>query len=175
MGIRPDICSALNVVMAPIDICAATGTPGIAECEHQHRTGPRNGVAVGVLRLTHCPDDEPGTIVGKHFGRSEHLFLRDTGDFLNDSRCVFGHDLFLDLVHTVHALIDKFLVFPAILKDVIQQAEQNGDIRTRANTHKPVSFGRRSRKARIGNNNFGAIFFCVQRVQHRHRMCFGRI
>ncbi len=123
----------------------------------------------------HRPDDESGTVLGQDLRHLVHLGFGHAGHVLHRLRPVLGHHLFADLVHAVDAAADVFLVLPAVLEHVIEQAEEERHVAARANAHVLVGFRRGAGKARIGHDHLAAVLLGVQRVQHRHRVRLGRV
>ena len=64
----------------------------------------------------------------ERFGNFEHLRLRHATSLFHFIGRPFCQALFFDFIHTIDAVIDVFLVFPAILKDVVQEAKQESNI-----------------------------------------------
>ena len=79
------------------------------------------------------------------------------------------------LVHAVDAVGDVLLVFPAVLEDVVQHAEQERDVAARADAHVVVGLGRGAREARVDHDHLAAGFLGMQHVQHRHRVRLGGV
>ena len=175
MGVRAYVGRALYIVVAAIDVGSATGAAGIAKRQHQYRAGSGDGIAVGVLRLTHRPDNEAGAVFREHLGGIVHLLFRHTGHFFHRRWRVAAHDFLAHLVHAVDALLDELLVFPAVGEDVIEQTEQERHVGTRAQPHVLIGFCRRAGVARVGDNDLGTVFLGVQGVQHGNGVRFGGI
>ena len=62
----------------------------------------------------------------RHF---EQLLWTHATSFLDLVWRPLGQDFFFDLVHAVDTVVDVLFVFPAVLENDVQQAEQEGDIR----------------------------------------------
>src|ERR1019366_4996297 len=99
----------------------------------------------------------------------------DTAGFLHLVGGPFGEYFFAHLVHAVDAVMDVLRVFPAVLEDVMQEAEQERNVGARADAHVFVGLRRRSREARIDDDHLAAGFLGMQHVQHRYRVRFGRV
>ena len=106
------------------------------------------GGADRVLGLSHRPDQRRGLLLGEHLGDALELRFRNAGDALDLFRRPLL-DLLADLVHAVDALMDEFLVLPAVLEDVPQHSVDHRDVGARPHAH---IFGRvrgGARQARI--------------------------
>ncbi len=119
--------------------------------------GPGHIVTDGVLSLTHTPDNRPGAVSRQCFRSRIHLRLRDPSDLGHLRRGPLLHDLFLDLIHTPDAVIDISLVFPTVLKDVIEQAKEERHIRARTEPDVLISFCRSARETRVNHNDLTAV------------------
>ena len=100
------------------------------------------------------------------------------GDALDFFGCPL-RDIGADLVHAVHALLDEFLVLPAILEDVVQQAprsptEMSVPLREAdifGGTWAAVRVKRGSKHEHVG----AVDLLAGQDVLQRHRMSFGGV
>jgi hypothetical protein len=81
----------------------------------------------------------------------------------------------LDGFHAVDAVVDVLLVFPAVLENDVQQAEQEGDVGAGADAHVLVGLGRGAGEARVDHDHLAAVFLGVQHVQQRHRVRFSGV
>ena len=95
-----------------------------------------------------------------------HQRLGNAADFLHLVRGPFRQNFFPDLVHPVDAVMDVLLVFPAVLEDVVEQAEQEGNVGAGTDADKDIGLRRGSREARVDDDHPCAGFLCVQHVQH---------
>ncbi len=161
--------------MAAVDVGAAARDADVAKGELEDAGGAHEGVADGVLRLPHAPDDGRGLVLGHGLGHLEYLGLRYTADIQHFVRRPFGHDVLAHLLHAVDAVVDVFLVLPAVLEDVIDHAEEEGDVAARPDAHILIGVGGGARKARVYHDHHGAVFLGMQRVQHRHRVRLGGV
>ncbi|MDT4827727.1 hypothetical protein FQZ97_610850 [compost metagenome] len=161
--------------MAAEDVGAAARPADVAQ-RQLHDTGrAHHGIADRVLGLAHAPYERAGPVFVHQLGHLEHGRFVDAAGVLDFVGRPFGQDVGLDLVHAVDARIDVRLVFPAVLEDVVQQAEQKGDVGARADAHVMVGLGRRAGKARVDHDHLAAVFLGVQHVQHRYRVRFGGV
>jgi len=71
--------------------------------------------------------------------------------------------------------MDVLLVLPAVLEDVVQDTEQERDVRSRTDADVLVGLGCRARETRVGDHDLAAGLLRVQRMQHRHRVRLGGI
>ena len=173
--IRAEVGRALHVVVAAEDVGTAAGHADVAERELHQTRGAHHRIADGVLRLSVAPDDGARPVLGHDLGDVVAGRLVDAAGLLHIGRGPFRHHLGTDLVHAVDPVVDVLLVFPAVVEDVIHDAEQERNIRSRADAHVFVGLGRRPRETRIDHDHLRAGFLGVQHVQHRHRMRLGRI
>ncbi len=167
--------SALHVVVAAEDVGAAARHANIAQRQLHDAGGAHDGVADGVLGLAHAPHQRAGAVLGHDLGDHVDLGLGHAADFLHLVRRPLGEHLLLDLVDAVDAVVQELLVFPAVLEDVVQHAEQEGDIGARADPHVMVGFGCRAGVTRIDHDHLAAVFLGMQQVQHRNRVRLGRV
>ena len=175
VGVGAHIRRALHVVVTAEDVGAATALAHVAQGQLQDAGGTHHGVADGVLRLAHAPHDGARAAVGQHLGDLEHLFFLDAAGLFHLVGCPLGHDLVAHLFHAVDTVVDVLLVFPAVLEDVIDQAEQEGDVGARADAHVLVGLGGRAGETWVHHDHLAAGFLGVQHVQHAHRVSFGRV
>ena len=127
IGQYTQVSGALNVVVATEDVGAAASSAHVAQCQLQHTVGAGVVVAVGVLGTTHAPDDRARAVIRQGTSDALKLCSRHTGYTLDFLRVPFLYFL-PDVVHAVHAGADELLVFPAVLKDVPQQAPDQRDV-----------------------------------------------
>ena len=127
IGQYTQVSSALNVVVATEDVGAAARSAHVTQCQLQHTVGAGVVVAVGVLGTTHAPDDRARAVVRQGTSDALKLCSRHTGYTLDFLRVPFLYFL-PDVVHAVHPGADELLVFPAVLKDVPQQAPDQRDV-----------------------------------------------
>ena len=103
------------------------------------------------------------------------LLARNAGDALD----FFGRplrDFLADLIHAVDALLDEFLVLPAVLEDVPQHAPDHRDVGARADANVFGGMRRRAREARIDDDQVRAVeLLASEHVLQRDRMRLGRI
>ena len=170
-----DVGGALHVVVAAEDVGATARLAHIAQRELQDAGGAHHGVAGGVLSLAHAPHNGARPALVQHGGDLDHLRLGHAAGFFHFVGRPFAHDVFTHLVHAVDAVVDVLLVLPAILEDVVQQAEQEGDVGARADAHVLVGPGGGAGKARVHHDHLGASFFGMQHVQHADRVRLGGV
>ncbi len=175
VGIGADVGCALHVVVAAEDVRPAARDADVAERELQDARRAHYGVADGVLRLSHAPDDGARAVLGKSFRDLQQLLGRHARDVVHFLRRPFLQDFFPDLLHAVDTIVEVFLVFPAVLENDVQHPEQERDIGPRADAHVLVGLGGGARETRIDHDHLRAGFLGVQHMQHRHRMRFGRV
>ena len=161
--------------MTTENIGATAGHANVAQCKLQDAACAHNCVANGVLGLAHAPYDGRRLGRGKHFRQLVHARLRHAAGLFHLVWRPFGQHFGLDLVHAIDAIVDVLGVFPTVLENVVQHAEQKGDVGARTNAHVFVGFGRCACEARINHDQLSAGFFRVQHVQHRHRMRLGGV
>ena len=166
---------ALHVVVAAEDVGAAAGNADIAERELQHAVGAGVAVAVGVLGAAHAPDEGAGPVLVQHLGDALELRAGHAGDLLGLFRRPL-HDLLLDLVEAPDALLDVFLVDPAVLEDVVEDAPHQRDVGAGTEAHELVGMRRGAGEARIADDQLRLVqFLGTQDVLHGDRMRLGRI
>ena len=173
--IEAEIGGALHIGMAAENIGAAAGMPDIAGREQQNAARADICRAGGELRLAHRPDQRGGLLVSEKFGDVLDLGFGQAGDALDLVRRPF-RDFLADILDAVDALVNEFLVLPAILEDVPEHPVDRGDVD--AGPY-PDIFGRvrrRSRHARVDDDQVGAVeFLAFENVLQRNRMRFGGI
>ena len=175
VGIRADVGRTLHVVVAAEDVRAAARHADVAERQLHDARCANERVAGGVLRLPHAPDECGRAVLRHHFGDLVDRRLRHAGHFLALVRRPLRHDVFLDLVHAVDAVVDVLVVLPVVLEDVVEHAEQERDVGARADAHEVIRLRRGAREARLGDDHLRAGFLRVQHVQHRHRVRLGGV
>src|SRR5262249_499152 len=123
----------------------------------------------------HAPDQCRRLLRRKHLGNALELGSRHAGNLLDDVRRIFL-DFLADVVHSVDALFDELLVFPAVLEDVPEHAVDHGNVRAGADAHIFGGMGGGARHARIDHDHVGALeLLALQHVLQRHRVRFGGI
>ena len=161
--------------MTAEDVRAAAGGAHVAQGQLQDTIGAGVIVAVAVLRATHTPDDSAGTVVGQ--GACNALKLRtgracNTLNFFGGPFCNFV----ADLIHAPNAGTDEFFIFPAVLKDVPQDAPNQRHVRTGPKAYIFVGMCSCAGKARITHDQGRVVFFLrFQQVQQGNRVRFGRV
>ena len=81
-----------------------------------------------------------------------------------------------DFVHAVNALVDEFLIFPAVFEDVIEDAPDHRDVGARTQLDMLVGMGRRPREAGIDDDEGSVVLLLrLEDMQHRDRMRFRRV
>ena len=173
--VRAHVGGALHVVVATENVGAAAGHADVAQCQLQDAGCANHGVADGVLGLAHAPDNGRWPVFGHHFSGHEDLRFRNAAGLFDLVRCPLGHHVFFDLFHAVNTVIDVLFVFPSVLEDVVQHAEQERNVRARADTDVVVGPGGGACEARINHDHLAAGFFGVQHVQHAHRVGFSGV
>src|SRR5690606_22780775 len=88
---------------------------------------PSVGGSDRVVRLAHAPDDRRRLLGREHLGDALQLVTGDAGNRLHLVGGVL-RDFLADLFHSVDALGDEFLVFPAVLEDVPEHAPDQRDV-----------------------------------------------
>ena len=128
-----------------------------------------------MLGLAHRPDQAARLLLGEGFGDALELRLGDAGDPLDFFRRVF-FDFLAHVVHAVDALLDEFLVLPAILEDVPEHPVDHGNVGARPHPHIIGCVRRGARHARVDDDDVRAVeLLAFEDVLQRHRMRFGRI
>ena len=162
--------------MAAEDVCTTAGHADVAQGELQQAGGADHGMANGVLGLTHAPDDGAGPVHGHGFGGLKHFGLWHARDLCDASWGPLLHDLFANSIHAVDTVVDVLLVFPTVLENVVQHAEQEGDIGTRPKSDILVCLGRSAGKAWVDDDDLAAVlFFCCEQVKHGNGVGLRRI
>ena len=111
----------------------------------------------------------------QHLGDAFELRAGHAGDLLGLFRRPLHHFL-LGVFETVDALLDVFLVFPAVLDDVVEDAPHQRDVGARAEADEFVGMRRGAREARIADDQLRLVqFLGAQDVLHGDRMRLGRI
>ena len=148
----------------------AAGHANVTERELQDAACADDRVTNRVLGLAHAPHDGRRLVGREHFGQFVQTRFRHATGFFDFVRCPLCHHFGFDLVHPVDAIIDVLGVFPTVLENVMQHAEQERNIGARTNAHELIRSGCCASKTWIHHNQLGTGFFSVQHVQHRHRM-----
>ena len=173
--IEADIGRALHVAVAAEDVGAAAEGADIAGRQQQVAIGADVGGADGVLGAAHAPDEGRRLLLGEGLGDLLQLLAGNAGDALDLFRRPL-RDFGADLVHAVDALLDEFLVFPAIVEDVVQHAPDHRDVGAAAEPDIFGGVGRGAGEARVEHEHVGAVdLLAGQDVLQRHRMRFGGI
>ncbi len=175
IGVRADIGGALHIVVTTEDVGAAARLADIAQRQLHDARRAHDGVADGVLGLAHAPHQRARAVHRHHLGDLAHLRLGHATHFFDLIRRPLGEHFVAHLVHAVDAVVDERLVFPAVLEDVVQHAEQESDIGARADAHVLIGLGRRARVARVDHDHLAAGLLGMQQVQHRHRVRLRRV
>ena len=166
IGVTTYIGNALHVIVATENIGTSTALANIAQSKLQDTRCPHHGVTNGVLGVAHAPNQGTGTVFSHGFGNVEAGCFVNAAGLQHLVRCPFGHDVFLDLFHAPHTVVDKLLVFPTVLEHMVEHAKQKWDVRSRANADVLVCFGCCAREPWINHNHLCALFL---RVQHMHQ------
>ena len=175
IGQNAKVGCALYVVVTTEDVCATTGCTHVAKCQLQHTVSACVVVAVGVLGTTHTPDHGAGTVVGQRTRNPLKLRARRAGDALDLFGVPLG-DFFLDLVHAPHAGADELFVFPAVFKDVPQDAPDQGNVRTRTEADIFVGVGCGARETRVADDQRRVVLFLgLQHVKQGNRVRLGGV
>jgi hypothetical protein len=175
IGVGADVGGALHVVVAAEDVGAAAALADVAQRQLQDARGAHHGVADGVLGLAHAPDDGAGAVLVQQVATFSTCASLTPQASSTLSGVHLARTSSLDLVHAVDAVIDVLLVFPAVLEDVVQQAEQEGDVGARADAHVLVGLGRGAGEARVHHDHLAAGFLGMQHVQHADRVRLGGV
>ena len=147
--IEAEVGRALHVGVAAEDVGAGAELADIAGREQQRcRTRAR-------WRCRRCAGSAPmhqirrrGLLGREHLGDALELRARHAGDALDLLRRPLL-DFLADVVHAVDALLDEFLVFPAVLEDVPEHAVDHRNVGAGADAHIFGRVRRRARQARI--------------------------
>ncbi len=154
--IEAEIGGALHVAVAAEDVGADADAADIAGGEQRDTEGADVGGADGVLGRAHAPDQGRRLLGREQLGDTLKLGARHAGDALD----LFGRplvDFLADIVHAVDALADEFLVLPAVLEHVPEDAPHHRDVGARADAD---VFGRMrggARQARIDDDEIGLL------------------
>ena len=174
-GIEPDIRGALHVVVAAKDVCPAAKTTDISRRKQKDAACPHVGGPHGVLGLAHAPDQCGWFFRREDLGDPLELFAWDAGNPLDLLRRPL-RDLLTDLVHAIHALTDEFLVLPAVLEDVPQQAPDDRDIRARPDADIVRRVRGRPRHAGVDDDEIRPVeLLAGEQMLQRNGMRLGRI
>ncbi len=169
--VRADVGGTLHVAVAAEDIGTTTGHTDVAQRELQDAGRTHHGVANRVLGLAHAPDDGAGAVHGHGLGGLEHFGLGHAGYLSHTCWGPLLHDFLANGIHAVDTVVDVLLVLPAILEDVMQDAEQEGHISARPHTDVLVCLGRGAGEARVNNDDLAAVLlFGGKQVEHGNRM-----
>ena len=126
--IEADIGRALHVVMAAENVGAGAGRADVAGEEERDAARAHVGGADRVLGLTHAPDQRRRLLGGEHLRDAFELLARHAADPLDFIRSPL-FDFLAEIIEAVDALLDEFLVFPAVLDDVPHHAVEDRNIR----------------------------------------------
>ena len=132
--IEADIGGALHVVVAAEDVGAHAWAADIAGEQKRNAARAHIGGADGVLGLAHAPDQRRRLLRGEHLRDALELFARHAADALYFIRRPLL-DFLLGVLEAVDALLDEFLVFPAVLDDVPHHAVEHRDVGAGAQPH----------------------------------------
>ena len=173
--IEAEIGRALHVGVAAEDVGAGAEAADVAGGQQRDAERAHVGGADRVLGRAHAPDQRRGLLGREHLGDALELRARHAGDALDFFRRPLL-DFLADVVHAVDALLDEFLVLPAVLEDVPQHSVDHRNVGAGADAH---IFGRMrggARQARIDDDHVGAVeLLAFQHVLQRHRMRLGGI
>ncbi len=173
--IEAKIGGALHVAMAAEDVGAVTEAANVAGGQQENAACSHIRRADRELGLTHRPDQRRGLLLGEHLCNAFELSAGKTGHAFGFFRRPLG-DLLADLIHAVDALRDEFLVLPAILKDMPEDAVDSRDVRSRAHADIFRRVRGRARQAGIDDNEVRPLqLLAFEQVLQRHRMRLGRI
>ena len=175
VGVGTDVGRALHVVVAAEDVGATARHADVAQRELQDARRAHDRVAGRVLGLAHAPNDGRRPVLGHHLGDLVNAGFGNARDFLDLVRRPLGQALLADLVHAVDAVVDVLLVLPAVLEDVMQHPEQEGDVAARADADVLVGLRRGAREPRVDDDHPAAGLLGMQHVQQRHRMRLGGV
>ena len=173
--IEADIGGALHVVVAAEDVGAGAGLADIAGEQERDAARPHIGGADRVLGLAHAPDQGRRLLRREHLGDALQLLARHAADALD----LLGRpllDFLADVVEAVDALLDEFLVLPAVLQDVPHHAVEHRDVGARPQPHIFGGVRGGARQARIDDDDVRVVELgALEQVLQRHRMGLGRI
>jgi len=154
--IETDVGRSLHVVMATEDVGARAGTADVAGEEQCDATRPHVCGADGLLGLAHGPDQRCRLLRGKHLGDALKLLAGNAADPLDFFRIPLLHFL-AEIVETVDALFDEFLVLPAVLEDVPHHPVEHRDVGARPHADIFGRMGGSSRQARVNDDKVGLL------------------
>ena len=154
--IEADVGRALHVVVAAENVGAGARRADVAGEQERDAAGAHVGGADRVLSLAHAPHQRRRFLRGEHLRDALELLARHAADALD----LIGGPLFdflAEIVEAVDALLDEFLVLPAVLEDVPHHAVEHRNVGAGA---QPDVFGRvrgGARQARIDDDEVGAV------------------
>ena len=161
--------------MAAENIGAPAGMTHVAGGKQQNAACPDICRTGGELGLAHCPDKRGRLLVSEDVGDVLDLGFGQAGDALDLVRRPFRNFL-ADILDAVDALVDEFLVLPAVLENVPEHPIDGRDMHSGPH---PNIFGcvrRGSRHARVDDDQVGAVeFLAFENVLQRNRMRLGGI
>ena len=173
--IEAEVGRALHVGVAAEDVGAGARRADVAGGEQRDAERAHVGGADRVLGCAHAPDQRRGLLGREHLGDALELRARNAGDALDLFRRVFL-DLLADVVHAVHALLDKLLVLPAVLEDVPEHPVDHRDVGARADAHVFGGVRRGTGHARVDDDHVRPLhLLAFKDMLQRHRMRLGGI
>src|SRR4051794_32991170 len=142
--------------MAAENVGTASGMTDIPGRQQQNTAGANIRRPGRELSLPHRPDQRRRLLLSENFGDMPDLRFRQTRYALDLRRGPLVN-LLTYLVEAIDPLVEKFLIFPTILKNVPEHAIDGRDVR--AWTHPNVLGGMRCGPchARIDDDHIGAI------------------
>src|ERR1700722_2444396 len=161
--------------MAAEDVGAHALAADIAGEQERYAARTHIGGADRVLGLPHAPHERRRLLRREHLGDALELLARHAGDALD----LLGRpllDFLLDVLEAVDALLDEFLVLPAVLDDVPHHPVQHRDVG--AGTQPDIVGGMRggAGQARVDDDQIRPIhLLAFEDMLQRYRMGFGRI
>ena len=173
--IEAEVGRALHVGVAAEDVGAGAGRADVAGGEQRDAERAHVGGADRVLGRAHAPDQRRGLLGREHLGDALELRARHAGDALDLFRRPLL-DLLADVVHAVDALLDEFLVFPAVLEDVPEHPVDHRNVGAGADAHILGGMRRGAGHARVDDDHVRPLhLLAFQHVLQRHRMRLGGI
>ena len=127
--IRTNVRCTLYVIVTAENVGATTGLADVAQSQLQDARCTNHRITDGVLCLTHTPNNGAGAIHGHGLRHFVNLCFRNAACLFNRSGGPLFHYFFANVIHAEYAVIDVLLIFPAIRKYVVQNAEQEWNIR----------------------------------------------
>ena len=161
--------------MAAENVGAVAEIADVAGGEQQDAAGADIGRPGRELGLAHGPDQAGRLLLGEYLGNALELCFRNAGDALGFIRRPLL-DLLAHLLHAVHALLNEFLVLPAVLEDVPEHPVDRWNVS--AGPHPHIFGGVRggTRQARIDGDEVRAVeLLAFKQVLQGDRMRFRGI